>query len=269
LHGCVQGWLPKTQVFRNYVDQTALEIHLAEKKQRYGEWRCDGSDDVLTVDDSTRAGADACFLARKYGHHVIFFVNPYQIISNQPYFFSLFDDCLDSRRVDSVSFNGATYNLKVPSQLRQFRLAARAVLMVLDSTEAVRNVQRFADLLRVERFECPKHAVPLRIEDLLELKLAGVQIESHGWAHQCITALDADALAQDLSKSSLWLKEALSIESTLYAVPYGLELLPDSAVDQVQEAYFLVNADLPTAQLGRKCWNRIDLTASIRPAVPC
>lgn len=269
LHGCVKGWRPKTQIFRNYVDESALESHFAEKQKRYGQWQTDGSGDTLTVDDSTKAGAEACLLAKKYGHHVIFFINPHQIIANEPYFFSLFDYCLDSRGTESVTFNSTTYNLKVPSQMRQFRLAARAVLMLLDASDAVQNVRKFADLLHVESFECPKHALPLCREDMLELKRAGVQIESHGWAHQCIKSLDEDAQVQDLQKTANWLKEDLCIDSTLYAVPYGLELLSDSAVEQVRDSYFLVNDDLPMGLVGRKCWNRIDLTSSIRPAVSC
>ena len=73
----------------------------------FAGWSADGTGgDVLTVDDATCAGADACLTARRLGHEVMFFVNPFQIASGQPYFFSLLDAIIDARTAASVTYPG-------------------------------------------------------------------------------------------------------------------------------------------------------------------
>src|SRR5687768_446318 len=80
MHGVVHHWSQSALVHRNYVPLAAFELHLRQRKTPYVRWSAGWpSEDVLTVDDATRGGAEACSIARQLGHEVIFFVNPLQV----------------------------------------------------------------------------------------------------------------------------------------------------------------------------------------------
>src|SRR5262245_55438790 len=105
IHGVVDHWSPGKSALRNYVPRAAFESYLAARESPFVGWsERKQTDDVLTVDDSTRAAAEACHLARKLGHQVIFFVNPLQIATGLPYFFSLFDSIVDNRTKSVASY---------------------------------------------------------------------------------------------------------------------------------------------------------------------
>src|SRR4051794_11118511 len=86
LHGIVDRYVHGAHAYRSYVPREAFAHYLQSRRGPFRAWDgSPGGDDVLTVDDATRAGANACTLARRLGHEVIFFVNPYQIATGEPY----------------------------------------------------------------------------------------------------------------------------------------------------------------------------------------
>jgi len=77
LHGAVPGAGPTLLEHRFISDSGRLSRFLAQSS-RYVPLR-DALEDkgaALTVDDATHAAADACAIARSYGHAVTLFVNP-------------------------------------------------------------------------------------------------------------------------------------------------------------------------------------------------
>ena len=127
LHGIVDDYVQGASAYRNYLPRDAFETHLRGRRAPFAGWSADGAaGDVLTIDDATRAGADACLAARRLGHEVTFFVNLYQIASGEPYFFSLLDAIVDARTAASVVYQGVTYDLREAVGAHRFQRAARA-----------------------------------------------------------------------------------------------------------------------------------------------
>jgi hypothetical protein len=261
LHGIVDEWAQGRQIYRNYVSRASLEAHLMGRASPYGAWNADDPDgDVLTIDDATRAGADACRLARRLGHEVIFFVNPFQVATGEPYYFSLLDAFLDARTVERATFTDEAFDLAAPGELRRFRKKARAILMARPASEAVAATREIAQLLGADGAELPAHAVPPSLDELCGLRDAGVRIESHGWSHVDIAALDDAAFIEHIVRARDWLRSELAVCSSLYAVPFGLCDIPPERRYLIEGAYFLADPSRPLGQLGPRCWNRRDLT---------
>jgi Polysaccharide deacetylase len=264
IHGVVAGYQRGLQIHRNYVSREAFLNHLRRRDAPYAAWdQADSGKEVLTVDDSTEAGAEACSLAVSAGHEVIFFVNPWQIISQQSYFFSYWDAILDARAVSEVVYSNIRYDLMDSDSLRAFRRAVREQVMGLPATSAVATIREFNALLGSDIYEAPPFARPVSGNRLLELHREGVRIESHGWAHVDLRSMNQESFATDLTLTAQWLLENLKVRPCLYAVPFGIPDLPPALQDLVPSDYMIVNRRWPPGRLGRKCINRIDVTGLI------
>jgi hypothetical protein len=265
LHGVVDHWRKGASAFRNYVPRKSLESFLRNRERPFVSWntlRTEG--DVLTVDDATRAGAEACRFARQLGHDVIFFVNPLQIITGEPYFFSLLDALIDAHRATIVEYHGEQFDLRDSAELHRFRLTAKANLMVQPAEDSLRATEALAKVLGAPGTRVGDHEVPIGFEELRELHRLGVQIENHGWSHQEISALREAEFAEHVTKGRDWLRQVLEVDSRLYAVPFGLTDIPPAWHPLVGSTYFLADYRLPLIQLGPKSWNRRDLSATLQ-----
>lgn len=260
LHGIVDEFVPKQQLCRNYVSRNSLEKYLIERNEPYFDWKSDRTEgDVITIDDSTRAGADACMLLRSLGFPVIFFINPWQIINSENYFFSLLDGYIDNRKKDIFFFEGSTFDLTDYSQVRKFRKKCKNTLMLLSASEAVREVSTsIANILGVTQMQLPDYTRPVNTDELIELRDNGVRIESHGWDHRNISTFSNQALMDDLTSTKTWLKNELGVESSLYAIPFGFPDLPQGLGNNSE--YFLLEDALPQMKLTNCAWNRMDLS---------
>lgn len=266
LHGIVDAFMPGQQICRNYVPREALFKYLSNRKDQYVDWEGDDTKgDIITVDDSTKAGADACLLIRSLGHKVIFFVNPWQIIAKDPYFFTLLDASIDKREAQLVYYNKTYFNMKEASRLRDFRKECKRVLMMMaPSTALITVCDVIAKLLAVRDLESPQHLRPITLEELHELKNAGVRIESHGWSHINISAFSKTELIKDLEQTYDWLKNQLSVSSCLYAVPFGFPEINIEPRQSIMKEYFLLDQKLPLGKIASNCWNRTDLCEQIQ-----
>src|SRR5947209_2935477 len=88
IHGCALLRQNEQQSDRNYVEMIVLRRFLASRVGKYSSFEASMGNISLTVDDSTVGAALACRMAREMGHEVTLFVNPHQIITEAPYFFS-------------------------------------------------------------------------------------------------------------------------------------------------------------------------------------
>lgn len=265
LHGIVDQYVQGACAYRNYVPREAFESYLRWRSVPFAGWSADGAGgDVLTVDDATRAGADACMTARRLGHEVMFFVNPFQLVSGQPYFFSLVDAIIDARTATSVAYRGEVHELTSPAGVRQFRLAARAALMVKPAPEAYAAAVELSARLGAAGAQVGAHEQPISLPELIALKDAGVRIENHGWSHVEIGSLADKQFADHVAEGREWLREALSIEAKLYAVPFGSTDVPARLRHCVSDGYVLASNRFPRGRLGPLGWNRRDLAAEMR-----
>ncbi len=264
LHGIVDHYVAGAAVHRNYVPREAFEAYLRSRAAPFAAWdtgRREG--DVLTVDDATRAGADACMTARRLGHEVMFFVNPFQIVSGQPYFFSLLDAIIDARTATAVEYRGEIHDLG-PTGIQRFRVAARDALMVRRADQAYAAAAELTALLGADGAEVAAHDRPISLAELGALKDAGVRIENHGWSHVEISSLSDDEFAEHVTAGRDWLRRELSVDAALYAVPFGADDVPDHRRHWVGDGYFLASRRFPPSRLNPLCWNRKDLIAEMR-----
>lgn len=264
LHGCVENWNSARQAMRMYAPEDSLRRHLTDRLARYVD-PDDGSDgDVLTIDDSTRAAARACLLARQLGHAVTLFLNPSQIISGRDYWFSRFDALVDARRASRVEFAGATYDLRSRQELRGFRWAVRAQLLVSREDDAHRMLDDIAVLLRAGEPEVPYFAQSIGRGELAALREAGVRFGSHGWDHQCIRSLSPAEQLSQLFDTRAWLRDTTGREPADYAVPFGQERLDVRARAAVPGIVYLVSPTPAPDPAGDGYRYRRNLTPSLQ-----
>jgi hypothetical protein len=265
LHGTVDEWTPGRMALRNYVPREAFEAYLRQRHTAFVAWCGDRtSGDVLTVDDATRAGADACLMARQLGHEVVFFVNPFQIAFGQPYFFSVLDRAIDARTVDRVSYAGRTFTLATAGELHRLRGVVKMALATMAPADALAAAIELAGLLGVAEVHLQDHQQPVSLDDLRQLRMAGVAIENHGWSHVEIAGLDDSGFVQHVVDGREWLRRSLSVEANLYAVPFGTTDVPVHLQPYVGAAYFLCDDRLPPRRLTGQGWNRRDLTPKLQ-----
>jgi hypothetical protein len=265
LHGIVESPVPGACSYRSYVGRDAFETYVRQRAVPFGRWTASGPQgDVLTVDDATRAGADACWAARRLGCEVLFFVNPYQVAGGEPYFFAQLDALLDARTATAATYAGARYDLTDPTGLRALRLAIRAALMVEPATQSQAAIPQLAALLGVARVELAPHQQTISAAELVALRDAGVRIENHGWSHVEIAALDDAQLIAHVVAGRDWLRRELAVDAGLYAVPFGDTDVPARLHEWVAGGYFLASDRFPRGRCGPLAWNRRDLGVEIR-----
>jgi hypothetical protein len=268
LHGIVDAYERGALTHRSYLPRDAFEAYLRQRAVPFGSWGADGpAGDVLTVDDATRAGADACLVARRLGHAVMFFVNPYQIASGQPYFFSLLNALLDARTAPSADYRGRVYDLSGPAAVDDLRRAIRADLMTLPAAESYAAMAELAPLLGATGVEVAAHERPISLAELVALRDAGVRIENHGWSHVEIGALSGAQVAEHVVAGRQWLQRELSVDARLYAVPFGATDVPAHQQRWVADGYFLACDRFPRGRHGAHGWNRRDLGVEMRAAI--
>jgi len=267
LHGSAQDWDGARQAMRHYVPEQSLRRYLAERPEPFVDPDEGVHGDILTVDDSTRGGARTCLIARELGHAVTLFLNPSQIISGADYWFSRFDALVDARKVTTGEFNGVTYNLQLRQELRDFRFAARAHLVVSTECAAHRLLDDIEVLLEAEGAEVSDHARSIGPDDVAELQKAGVRIGSHGWDHQCISSLSPDEQLAQLVETRNWLHDITGREPRDYAVPFGQQRLDSRARAAVPGIVYLVEPRLLSEAAGEGYRYRRNLTPMLQGVV--
>jgi len=264
LHGCAPTWIPGQQNARNYVAEATLRSYMKALPSKYGAALSSTGPDILTIDDSTKGGGRAAAIACEYGHAVFLFVNPHQIETGEPYYFSLLNACLDNWRETKIEYRGEHYDF--PAGARAFRMAAKRILSCMEPQAALKHVAEIAELLNCRTCEIPEHAQTLTLGELLHLRDIGVTIENHGWAHRNIDALSENQLKDDISATHLWLLDRLDIRSTRYAIPFGETRIPIGSFEAFSETVFFADMRLAPGQIGNNTWNRVEITRGLQNA---
>jgi hypothetical protein len=264
LHGSARNWDAASQSMRHYVPEQSLRAYLVGRSEPFTDPDECTAGDILTVDDSTRGGAQTCLIARELGHEVTLFLNPSQIISGRNYWFSRFDALVDARRAMLAKFEGVTYSLGVRQELREFRAAARRHLVVSNEDAAHRLLDEFEVLLDTGGAEVAEHARSIGTDDVAELQQAGVRLASHGWDHQCISSLSPDEQLAQLVRTREWLREITGDVPRDYAVPFGIQHLDPRARKAVPGLVYLVHPSLPSEAASEGYRYRRNLTQMLQ-----
>jgi hypothetical protein len=255
LHGCTSEWNASSQSCRNYVSESVLWNFLRENESL--------RDFVhLSVDDSTMGAARACQVAIDAGYSVTYFVNPWQIIEQSDYWFSRMDALLDANRRAKPRMGDRLFDLAEHASLRELRQILKTEARTLSHACALEFIECVASEMRLTPGDSPEFARVVSLGVVRELKENGVTIGSHGWDHQCISALGAQ-FNEDLRRANEWIDVELGSAPSSYAVPYGIERLPASAVQPLGLVPYLADARLSEGHVGDYV-NRIDFAPVLR-----
>ncbi len=265
LHGIITDFSNDLMTHYHYLSKDKFVDFLNMFPAKFADWQGEyTNNNVLTVDDSTNAGAQACLLARALGHHVIFFVNPHQIINQTTYNFSRLNSIIDLRTTDSVTLNQSTFDLIDFNQLIAFRRVLKKLMFQLAPSSIDSFLEEIANKLSSISDTIPEHLKIIDVSQLHLLKVCGVRIESHGWSHDNIANFSDQEVINDLSQTKLWLWKELGVRSTLYAVPFGRHKVPTSANSCFDDC-FLSDFSLPPGRVSGKTWNRINVNDFLSP----
>src|SRR5215208_1735542 len=96
MHGVVEGMSTARFCHRNLLDRSEFVHHLTERPPYLSiAAALAGEGRAITIDDATFAAADAALLAREFGHSVMIFINPYNVLTGTVYFFGILNVLLD------------------------------------------------------------------------------------------------------------------------------------------------------------------------------
>ncbi len=265
MHGVVPGAEPTRFVTRFLSDTDAFAAFLAGTTFVSLAEALLGRGDALTVDDATRASADACRMARTFGQPVTLFVNPGQVESGQPYWFVLLKVLCDELREPDYRFNGVRYPAVTLRDRIKLRQAVRdPISRIPDEAGRVAAVVELADRWKLAHPVAPAHGTTLTLADLKELAALGVDIQNHGWFHTNHARLSPAESAAEVRRGREWLREQLGRDPAIFAVPFGQPLPTSEAAAECSHWLALTDAHPPGA-IQEGVWNRKDLTL-YRPA---
>jgi peptidoglycan/xylan/chitin deacetylase (PgdA/CDA1 family) len=268
-HGVATGADPARWAFRNIANLDVFHTFLASTP-RMAPLRdvLRGRGIALTIDDATRASYDAALLARELGHHVSLFVNPAQVESGDPYWFSLIHLLLDRLPPGEYDFEGVSCGAS--TRREQLRLRERVKVRcrsMPDEKERSGLILELARRWRVSLDDVPPHLRTLRKEDLVQLRDAGVDLQNHGWSHDDHARLTAKETMREISAGREWLKRELGVDSPYFAVPYG-DVLPASAALRSCDSWLTLYDRWPFGRLTSRTFNREELDFGSPAAKP-
>jgi peptidoglycan/xylan/chitin deacetylase (PgdA/CDA1 family) len=267
MHGVVPGAEPTRFVTRFLSDTDEFSGFLAGKTFVPLADALLGNGNALTVDDATRAAAEACRMVRGAGQPVTLFVNPGQVESGQPYWFVLLKVLCDGLRETEYPFKGVRYPAATLRDRIRLRQAVREpISRIPDEAGRIAAVRELAESWKLAPPIVPAHGATLSLADLKELVGLGVDIQNHGWSHANHGALSPAESASEVRRGREWLRDHLGGDPAIFAVPFGAPLPAAEAAAECSHWLTLTDTHPPGA-IQEGVWNRKDLTL-YRPAEP-
>ena len=264
MHGVAPNVDPRRFIYRNISDERSFRAILSARTPFVSlAESLAGRGDALTIDDATRASADAALLARKLGHQVTLFVNPGQVDPPVPYSFNLLSVLMDRLTARSVNLDGQTLKARTPAERDAVRERVKSRLREIE-TETERNalIARLALQWGGVDLSMPDFLETLTTSELEQLRDSGVDIQNHGWTHRCHRRHTAEESQREIDSGKQWLLDRLGVTADLFAVPFG-DVLPPEGVDCTH--WLTADYRLPRGQIGQTVWNRETLHADPAP----
>ena len=257
IHGVAAHVDSRRFAFRNLSDVHSLNRFLSSSRRFVPlPEALAGRGDALTVDDATRAGADAALLARTHGHAVTLFVNPGQVESGAPHSFLMLNALLDSLVGRQREFEGEVFAVSTTVHRQVLRRAIKARLReVADEQARLDLVRMLAAEWGIARLDVPPHFSTLSKGDLIALRDAGVDLQNHGWLHTHHAILSAHESGREVRDGRAWLQRELDLDAMYFAVPYG-EALPLPGAADACEVWFTGTDALAPGPHPSKVFNR-------------
>ncbi len=269
---CIHGVAPRVDrqrfLHRNLIAASVLQDCLS-RAEPFVPLDCAlaGRGVALTIDDATRAAADAALMARHLGHAVTLFVNPGQIESGAPYHFLLLNALLDRLDGGTVEFERTTFPVADTDQRQMLRRAIKARLRGLTSEDDRRElVLQLAQQWTLGALDVGAPFATLTRADLKALSSAGVDLQNHGWTHAHHPALTPERSAQEIREGREWLRRELGTDAKWFAAPFG-DALPH-AIAMDCDAWLSFNGEWKEGWIAPGVYNRGELALPPRGAMP-
>jgi len=221
-----------------------------------------GRGEALTVDDATNAAYRAAKLARKHGHAVTVFVNPYFLHSQRPYSFLELNWFLDRTKCSSIRFENTTFPLNSWLEKREFRIHVKDRYCMLSSVEETHSIiGNIGTSLGVRRDGLPNHLRTMTELELRALIEAGVGIENHGFSHIHPKAQRWSQLLREITLAQDWIGVFCGRDSRHFAVPFGDSLPQWRLPKELGLNWFTLHDQVQPGLLGSGIWNRLPVEA--------
>jgi hypothetical protein len=260
IHGVAPEVDPRRFAFRNLSDADSLRrfllaappfVPLPEALAARGN--------ALTIDDATRAAADAALMAREHGHAVSLFVNPSQVSSGEPHYFLLLNVLLDRLDGQRCEFEGTMFETATNAQRQVLRHNIKARFRSMTGERGRMDlVTALATRWRTGSLELPDHFRTLGIHDLIALREAGVDVQNHGWSHVHHPILSPEESVREIREGRAWLRRELGVDAAYFAVPFG-DALPAPDAAAACETWFTATEQMAPGRLDQNVFNREEL----------
>ena len=257
LHGVAARIDPRRFAFRNRSSVDALDTFLSSSPRFVPlPDALAGRGDALTVDDTTRAAADAALLARRHGHAVSLFVNPGQVELGAPYAFVMLYALIDGLNSRPREFEGQVFAMSTTAHRQALHGAIKGKLRRIADERARRDLLKtLAAEWGMARLEVPPHFSTLSRQDLVALRDAGVDLQNHGWTHTEPAMLSAMESDREVRDGRAWLQRELDLDARYFAAPYG-EALPLPGAAAACEVWFTLTGALARGRHSAGVFNR-------------
>jgi len=236
--------------------------HLKNRKKPYIDLvsALAGEGDALTIDDATQAACDAATLARQHGHQVTLFINPWNVIHGQAYYFAQLSTVLDKTKIRATVFCDRQFDLESFRGKRILRERVKQQLLTIAAENERRAlVRNLACALQVGDLSDGETLRVVSAEALVSLKGLGVHIANHGWTHAPFRALQPETAKTEVVQGREWIAGNLSCDAKAFAVPFGHDLPPFQVSQETYDVWFLNDELLYHGFVGPNIFNRTTL----------
>ena len=261
MHGVVGHATPGHFSHRNLLDITEFGRFVRARPERFVSLTdaLAGRGDALTIDDGTRAAADAALLARAAGHCVTLFVNPWNVLTGRRYPFLCLNVLLDHAPTSVAGPGGDRIDLSSgPARVRFRRMVKERLRGCRDHAEQEAVIDSVAAQFGEGMVPFPPHLETLGRGELDALWSEGVEIGNHGWMHVDPAALAPEHIHEPVIRGRVWLEEAYQCPAPFFAVPFG-ETCQEPSGAGPDTVLFLVHDALPAGRVAPGVHNRVNL----------
>ena len=257
MHGIALNSSPVDYRTRNYLDTKVFEEFIANRERKFVRLEASlaGEGDSLTIDDSTRGGMDAAFMARYYGHEVTLFVNGMYTEFDEIYPFAILSCIVEHCGQRRLLYGDDIFELEDYHEKMRFREKLKSDLLKRsshqESLEFLHDVQFNYEL----EFEIPTHLRTLTKADIESLIVSGTEIQNHGWTHRHPFSVSWTETLEDIAAGRDWILRNFKKQAPFFAVPFG-NSLPQKTRCNEFSAWLMLDDVIEVNVLGSKIINR-------------
>jgi len=225
MHGIAENVNSKLFQYRNIIEKDKFIFWLNKLPENcisLSEYISKKNGTVITIDDSTIASFWAAKTAKMKGHEVTFFINPYYIVNQLPYFFSAINLILDYTQKTEIIYKGIKHDITDYRNKNNFRKILKSEYLLLkNNDECYEYLDKLKYIFEIGKINYPNHLKIISIEELKELKDIGVNIENHSWSHISFNNLSNKEIQSEVQKAEKWILETLNHKTSYLALPFG------------------------------------------------